>query len=69
MGDKNAVSEMDTKCLTVGALRDVINCLGDEVLVTINGSPVAGMYSVTDYDVNGCMVRNAVNLISEETAG
>lgn len=65
MDDKKTVSEMDTECLTVGTLREVINQLGDEVLVTINGSPAAGMYTVTDYDVNGCMVRCAVNLISE----
>lgn len=69
MDDKQTVSEMDTKCMTVGELRNVLYTLGDEVLVNIDGRPAAGMYSVTDYNVRGAVTRMAVNLISEETAG
>lgn len=67
MNDEKTVSEMDTKCMTVGALRAALNGLGDGVLVNINGSPAVGMYSVADYDVDGYMTRCAVNLIGEDT--
>lgn len=64
MDEKMTVSELDTRCMTLGALRALTENLKDEVMVNINGSPVSGAFVVADFDAQGNGIRCAVNLLS-----
>lgn len=63
MDEKMTVSELDTRCMTLGALRALTENLKDEVVVNINGSPVGGAYVVADFDAQGNGLRCVVNLL------